>query len=182
MIGNTNIILQQFATLRYGEDVWSEIMWSAGMKKDAPLKGQAYPDALTYDLIQHLSMAIAQPLRDLLMELGKFQVKEILHKKYGSIRVFPDGHLLSILRHLPTFHTTLTLLTPHLRMPTYLVRPKGENNVEILYKGDHILDAPYVEGLLRGIIDLYNYGLTAEVAHTYKRTTTDEFDIFNIHW
>jgi hypothetical protein len=182
MLGNANITLTEFTTERYGEALWSEVMWTAGMPKDETLKGQAYPDKLTYRLVEIISTITKDDIPTILREFGRYQVKEILHRKYGSIRVFPDGSLSSILRQLPTYHTVLSLLSPTLRMPTYLIKPISEQRIDVYYKGDHLEDGPYVKGLLYGIIDLYSYGLNAEVVHTTKRSTTDEFDIFTIEW
>lgn len=182
MIGNANITLTEFTTERYGEELWFEVMWSAGMRKDDSLKGQAYPDILTYRLVDLISVATKDPTALILLEFGRYQVKEILHRKYGSIRVFPDGHLSSILRQLPTYHTVLSLLSPAMRMPTYLIKTISEERIDVYYKGDHLEDGPYIEGLLHGIIDLYNYGLNAGVVHATKRSTIDEFDIFTIEW
>jgi len=182
MIGNINMVFYEYISLKHDPETWIQIADKLKLKEHFLVPGSAYPDSLTYRIATIASQLLEISAAELLYNLGKYYVVEVMHNKYDNIKVLPGKTLVDIIEYLPTYHNRLGILQPHLKLPTILTRPKGSSAYEIWYKGETIDDSNFMLGLFDGLIQLYNYGVKAIAKQTKKRSSLEQFDVYEISW
>lgn len=182
MIGNINMVFYEYISLKHSPEIWIDVADKLHLKEQFVVPGSAYPDQLTYRIALTASQILNQDINELLYQLGQYYVVEVMHNQYDNIKVLPGKSLRDIIDYLPTYHNRLGIIQPHLKLPTFLTRPLGENAYEIWYKGEAVSDSSFILGLLGGLIQLYNYGVNAIVKQTKKRSSQEQFDVYEIRW
>lgn len=182
MVGNINMVFYEYISLKHSPEAWIEIADLLKLKEQFVVQGSAYPDAMTYKIAEAASSILKIPKSKILHEIGKYYVVDVLHNQYDNLKLLPGKTLKDILEYLPTYHNRLGIIQPYLHLPTFLSRPLGERGYEIWYKGETLDDHLFIIGLLDGIIQVYNYGVSATVKQTKKRSSKEQFDVYEIHW
>jgi hypothetical protein len=144
------------------------------------VSNEAYDDALTYRLVAAASEVLSLPPREVLFRFGQYWVLTTAREGYGELldatgRTFPE-----FLRNLPSFHTRVVLLLPKLRPPTFTILEETDHSRRLRYESDRAGLAPFVEGLLSGLAQLYMARL--EVSHVVRKDDGAACDEFVVRW
>ena len=85
MFGLVNKGLEDMVCNQYGEATWAEIKSQAEVQIEAFISMDAYPDEITYRLVDATSAVIKMPTTDVLEAFGKYWLLFTAAEGFGSL-------------------------------------------------------------------------------------------------
>jgi hypothetical protein len=174
-----NKALQDMVTEAHGEEVWDRIRAQAGIDTEMFLSSEAYPDTVTYQLAGAASQVLQRPVSDLLEAFGGYWVTRTALEGYGDLMAAGGRTLPEFLVNLPSFHTRICLIFPHLRPPNFRCSRIGETSLRLHYSSEREGLTPFVVGLIRGLGTLFQTDVEIQILE--EREPGDR-EVFLISW
>ncbi len=179
MYGMVNKALQDMVAGAYGEEVWERIKAVAKIDTDLFLSSEAYPDEVTYSLAGAASEVLGRPVPELLEAFGSYWVLRTAMDGYGDLMAAGGRTLREFLINLPSFHTRVGLIFPHLRPPHFRCSHVAETSLWLHYSSEREGLTPFVVGLIRGLAELFKSPVEIEVL---GNKDPGDREVFRISW
>jgi hypothetical protein len=151
MYGMVNKAIEEMITSRYGERTWETIKALAGVDVDVFISNEAYPDAITYELVRAASEHLGLASEAILEAFGMHWVLHTALEGYGVLLDAGGATLPEFLCSLPTFHTRVALIFPNLTPPVFKVTELQRDSLHLHYVSRRQGLAPFVVGILKGL-------------------------------
>ncbi len=155
MYGLVNKALCEMITRRHGAATWERIREEASVDVEVFISMDAYPDALTYQLVGAAAAILEQEVPMLLHEFGRHWVLDTAAQHYGHLLQAGGRSFREFLLALPNFHTRVSLMMPQLVPPEFACTDIGEGALRLHYRSQRPGLAPFVEGLVDGLGELF---------------------------
>ena len=85
MYGLVNKAIEQLITMRHGAETWGKIKQASKIQMDSFGTMEAYPDEITYALVQAASVELDIPTAGLLEAFGEHWIHYTRHEGYGAL-------------------------------------------------------------------------------------------------
>jgi hypothetical protein len=178
MHGLVNQAIRDLAVKVGGEPLWLDIKSRAGVDLEVFVSMQAYPDDVTYRLVDSASLALGISAADMLHAFGKHWILYTAHQGYGAIFEMMGRTLPDFLGNLDAMHARLSLSMPELRPPSFVCEHLSDGHMRLEYWTHRPGLAPMVLGLLDGLAEMYEVSI--EVTRGACRENGAEYDEFII--
>ena len=178
MHGLVNQAIRDLAVKVGGEPLWADIKSRAGVDVEVFVSMQAYPDEVTYQLVEAASLVLGISAADMLHAFGKHWILYTARQGYGAIFEMMGRTLPDFLGNLDAMHARLSLSMPELRPPSFVCDHVSEGHIRLEYWTHREGLAPMVLGLLDGLAEMYNVSI--EVTRGACRENGDDHDEFLI--
>jgi|SRR5215831_15761191 len=181
MYGLVNNALQGMVCSRFGENRWEAIKRNAHVNVDVFVSMEAYPDEVTYKLVDAASRVLDLSNEEILNAFGEYWVSYTAKEGYGEILNLAGRTLPDFLRNLDNLHTRVGLMFPRLKPPSFWCTDVCSDSLRLHYRpglSSRTGLAPLVIGLLKGLAVRFN--LQLEVDHTAKHHEGADHDEFVI--
>jgi len=181
MYGLVNKSMQDLVTERFGAGTWMRIRRAAGVDHEAFVSMQAYPDTVTYALVQAASRELDIPVPNLLEAFGEHWVHDTGRQGYGDLMRLAGKSFVEFLQELDNMHGRVAVAFPALTPPSFECTDVAPGQVRLHYHSTRDGLGPMVVGLIRGLAGVF--GLTGLVVkHEVRRSDGADHDEFLIRW
>ena len=110
MFGLVNKGLEDMVCSQYGEETWEEIKSKAEVEIEAFISMDAYPDDITYRLVDAASAVMELPATDILEAFGRYWILFTATEGYGSLmEMAGDNPSMLSTSGVPTWSISLML-------------------------------------------------------------------------
>ncbi|MEZ4364552.1 MAG: heme NO-binding domain-containing protein [Kofleriaceae bacterium] len=180
MYGLVNRAIEQMVCEAHGLEAWERIKEAANVDTEVFISSEAYDDQVTYQLVGASSEVLGVPAASILEAFGRHWVLRTAQEGYGDLLRSAGKSLPAFLANLPTFHSRVKLLYPHLKPPTFRCDEVSTNSLRLHYHSPRVGLSMFVRGLLLGLGELFKIEL--EISHVEKKDDGANHDVFLISW
>lgn len=180
MYGMVNRAVEEMVLMHYDAATWEKIKAQAGVEVDAFISNDAYPDAMTYQLVAAAAACLDQPAGQILEAFGEHWVLITAQNGYGAMMDAGGRSLPEFLRNLPGFHARVSLIYPNLKPPRFQVSELTETSLHLHYYSHRSGLQPFVVGLIRGLAMRFATDVT--IAVIASREQGADHDEFLVSW
>jgi hypothetical protein len=156
MYGMIHRALRQMVLEERGAEVWSAIERSANAEPSDFISSATYPDELTQRLLSTSSEALGQDPDHMLAQFGQFWIRYAEAGSFAAILTFTGQDIVSFIANLDRMHRTIEDVMPNARMPSFSILAHDVGQITVQYRSTRIGLAPFVSGLLYGLLDRFN--------------------------
>ncbi|MBL4604094.1 MAG: heme NO-binding domain-containing protein [Flavobacteriaceae bacterium] len=151
MYGLVNKAAQDFVIEGHGEEVWQIIKAKAGVKEEAFVSMQPYPDEITYNIVGAASAHLGADPDDILEAFGQYWIKFTMVEGYSHLLDLAGGTFPEFLNNLNNMHAHIAQSFTELRPPTFYCEVIDANTFKFDYHSDRPGLRRFVKGLLLGL-------------------------------
>lgn len=169
MYGLVNLAVQDLVTKNFGEETWQRIKTRAGVEEEAFLRLTMYPDKMTYDLVGAACAELGADAEAILRTFGKFWIGFAMKEGYRELFLISGRDMKSFLGNLDNLHARLGMTFTGMDAPSFTVVDKGENELELHYYSSRPGLAPFVQGLLEGLGEVFKCEVDARIVSTREQ-------------
>ena len=169
MYGLVNLAVQDLVTKNFGEETWQRIKKRAGVEEEAFLRLTMYPDKMTYDLVGAACAELGADAEAILRTFGKFWIGFAMKEGYRELFLISGRDMKSFLGNLDNLHARLGMTFTGMDAPSFTVVDKGENELELHYYSSRPGLAPFVQGLLEGLGEVFKCEVDARIVSTREQ-------------
>lgn len=180
MYGLVNKAVQDLVRSRFGEDTWQAIKRKAGVEDDVFVSMDAYPDAVTYDLVTASSDVLGLSPDEVLRAFGEHWILYTAREGYGDLLKMAGSTFLGFVQNLDNLHARVGMSFPDLKPPSFQCTDVADGSMRLRYYSTREGLGPMVVGLLHGLGKMFDMELT--VAHEARRGEGSDHDEFLIRW
>lgn len=180
MYGIVNKAIEGLVIENFGPDRWEEIKIHAKVKEERFLTNEQYDDSITFRLAGSAAEVLDIPVKNILIQFGKYWVIKTARKHYGSLMDTGGNNLKDFVINLPNFHSRVMLLYPNIKPPEFKITHIEENSLHLHYYSTRMGLTDFVEGLLIGLGEAFN--TPVNVALLVSREKGADHDEFGISW
>lgn len=178
MYGLVNQAIRDLAVKVGGEPMWLDIKAAAGIDLEVFVGMEAYPDEVTYRLVDSASLVLGISAEEMLHAFGKHWILYTARHGYGAIFEMMGRTLPDFLGNLDAMHARLSLTMPELRPPSFVCEHLDEGHLRLEYWSHRPGLSPMVLGLLDGLAEMY--AVSIEVTRGACREQGGDHDEFFI--
>lgn len=179
MYGLVNKAVEDLVTSKFGQDSWDQIRRKAGLQNEGGfVRMNAYPDAVTYDLVAAASEVLGLTGEQVLEAFGEHWTVYTAQEGYGPMLDLAGSSLIEFLENLDQLHARVGMSFPQLRPPSFSVTDVTADSARLHYTSERVGLAPLVVGLLRGLGK--RFGQRVEITHDRRRGVDSDHDEFLI--
>lgn len=175
MYGMVHTAARSMVVETMGDAAWRNVLSQADLDGEYFISGQNYSDKVTFALIDAITKVSGIETPDLLRSFGQYWIGYTAKSSYGTMFRVGGDELESFLANLNRMHASIHSTMPASRMPSFELLRTENGRIDVLYTSDRNGLFPFVEGLLKGLMD--HFGETGHVTHAL----TDEGDVFSLH-
>lgn len=175
MYGMVHTAARSMVVETMGDAAWQHILEQADMDGEYFISGQNYSDDVTFALIEAVTRISGVETADLLRSFGRYWIGYAANSPYGTMFRIGGEDLDTFLKNLNRMHASVHTTMPESRMPSFELLRNENGRMDVLYTSDRTGLFPFVEGLLKGLMDHFR-----EPGHV-THATTEEGDVFSLH-
>lgn len=181
MYGLVNRAIEGMVRDGHGDAVWNRIRARAGVKIEAFISNEPYPDDVTYRLVAAASEELAMPAEEVLKGFGEYWVLRTAAEAYGPMMRAGGRTLRDFLLYLPRFHAHVETVFPELRPPEFACDNVGDCSLDLRYYSPRPVGLePFVEGLVLGLGKMF--GTPVQVRLVRQRDDDCDHSVFHVAW
>jgi predicted hydrocarbon binding protein len=162
MYGLVNLAVQELICTQFGAEKWQQVCEIAGTLGVSFNRMQAYPDAITYKLVEGVSKALGITADEALCAFGEFWVLYTGRQGYGHLFQIAGSSLLDFLHNLDNLHSRVGQNFTELSPPSFQCEDLDAKSVLLHYHSDRTGLCPMVRGLLTGLGKYFHTEITIE--------------------
>jgi hypothetical protein len=166
MFGLVNKGLEDMVCGQYGEETWEEIKSKAEVEIEAFISLDAYPDDITYRLVDAASVVMKIPATDILEAFGRYWILFTATEGYGSLMEMAGDNLPEFLQNLDNLHARVGLSFPNLQPPSFLCSDLEAESLKLHYYSERPGLTPMVVGMLKGLGEKFGTEVDVQLTHT----------------
>jgi Haem-NO-binding len=166
MFGLVNKGLEDMVCGQYGEETWEEIKSKAEVEIEAFISLDAYPDDITYRLVDAASVVMKIPATDILEAFGRYWILFTATEGYGSLMEMAGDNLPEFLQNLDNLHARVGLSFPNLQPPSFLCSDLETESLKLHYYSERPGLTPMVVGMLKGLGEKFGTEVDVQLTHT----------------
>jgi len=155
MYGMIHRAARQMVTEQLGTEVWLDVIASAGVDESHFISGATYGDQVTYALIDGVVKATGLEGAQVLRAFGRYWIKFAGESAFASVMDMAGENLPAFISNLNRMHSAVQTSLPDAVMPEFDLIQREGNRLEIRYVSDRTGLAPFVAGLLEGLLDRF---------------------------
>lgn len=156
MYGMIHKALRELAIERAGENAWREIATECKLGSEHFISGQHYSDDVTNALINAVAEKAGMAPEALLKDFGRSWIRFVQGSTYAGVLDMAGGDLVTFLENLDRMHASIKATMPEAVTPSFHVETRGRNDIIVTYASPRQGLAPFVEGLLEGVLERFN--------------------------
>ena len=180
MYGLINRAIQDMVCERFGEEIWSEIRESAGIKERIFLVLEPYPDEITHKLVAAASQVLNLSASEIMQIFGQYWIKYTGTVGYKEIMEMGGDSLKEFLQNLDDLHSRVGIQFPALAPPSFECDEVDENTLEVHYSSAREGLAPMVIGLIEGLGN--KFSTDVEITQIGRKDNGAKQDIFQVKY
>ncbi len=169
MYGLVNEAIEQLLTAQCGPQAWTAIRRDAGVSDGSFIAMQAYPDEVTYALVESASRHTGLSADQLLEAFGEYWIRYTAEEGYGPLLNMAGTTFREFLGNLDRLHKHVASHMPELVPPSFRLEELADHHFRLYYHSHRPGLAPMVVGLLRGLGARFHQSVTVS-------TVTDSED------
>ena len=169
MFGLVNKGLEDMVCSQYGEETWAEIKSKAEVQIEAFISMDAYPDDITYRLVDAASAVIKMPATDVLEAFGKYWLLFTAAEGFGSLMAMAGDNFPEFLQNLDNLHARMGLSFPELQPPSFLCSHLEAESIKLHYYSDRPGLTPMVVGMLKGLGEKFDTDVDIQLTNSKDR-------------
>ncbi len=181
MYGIINQSIQELVIKNFGEETWLKIISRSNLAIAEFENHELYDDEITYKLAQTIADVLETTLEAVLKLFGEFWILDISMKKYPSMMAAGGNNLKEFMLNLPTFHNRVFMTYPKLIAPEFKVH-LDQDDLLVEYHSQRNGLSPLMEGMLVGIVKMFNEAHVTVELEKSKNIDKLNFDLFRIKW
>jgi hypothetical protein len=181
MYGIINQSIQDLVMKEYGEETWLKIIAKSGIDVSEFHNHEVYDDSYTYKLAAAIADVLYTDLDTVLKLFGEFWITEISLKKYPNMMSTGGKGFKDFMLNLPNFHNRVYLTYPELIAPEFKVWEE-DGSILVEYHSSRDGLGPLMEGMLQGIIKMFDEQQTMIIKEYSKKPEGPDHDLFRIIW
>ncbi|XP_046418773.1 soluble guanylate cyclase 89Da-like isoform X1 [Neodiprion fabricii] len=159
--------VQHFVQLEYGEDVWNEILESAGIKHSVFNTRQVYPDTVMTDLAATLATCTGQSIDSVMNFFGRCFVRFFSNLGYDCTIKATGRYFCDFLQSVDNIHMQMRFTYPKMKSPSMYITQEDPEGVVLVYRSTRQGFTHYFMGQLFQIAeDIYKMKLDIKVLET----------------
>jgi hypothetical protein len=166
MFGLVNKGLEDMVCGQYGEETWEEIKSKAEVEIEAFISLDAYPDDITYRLVDAASVVMKIPATDILEAFGRYWILFTATEGYGSLMEMAGDNLPEFLQNLDNLHARVGLSFPNLQPPSFLCSDLEAESLKLHYYSERPGLTPMVVGMLKGLGEKFDTDVDIQLTHS----------------
>jgi hypothetical protein len=166
MFGLVNKGLEDMVCSQYGEETWEEIKSKAEVEIEAFISLDAYPDDITYRLVDAASVVMNIPATDILEAFGRYWILFTATEGYGSLMEMAGDNLPEFLQNLDNLHARVGLSFPNLQPPSFLCSDLEAESLKLHYYSERPGLTPMVVGMLKGLGEKFSTDVDIQLTHS----------------
>ena len=178
MYGLVNTAIVDLARTVGGEQAWRAICAQAGVPPVVFVGMTAYPDDVTYRLVDAASSVLGLSREQVLIAFGRHWVRYTGQQGWGPLLQAAGDSLPEVLEGLDDLHARVRLLMPELMPPSFRCVALTPTTLRLDYWSDRPGLAPMVIGLVEGLAELL--GGSATATHVQAAADGHEHDSFAV--
>jgi Haem-NO-binding len=178
MFGLVNKGLEDMVCSQYGEEIWEEIKSKADVEIEAFISLDAYPDDITYRLVDAASVVMNIPATDILEAFGRYWILFTATEGYGSLMEMAGDNLPEFLQNLDNLHARVGLSFPNLQPPSFLCSDLEAESLKLHYYSERPGLTPMVVGMLKGLGE--KFGTDVDIQLTYSKAKGNDHEEVSI--
>lgn len=178
MYGLVNLAVQDLVTKNFGDETWQRIKARAGVEEEAFLRLTMYPDKITYDLVGAACAELGADAESILRTFGKFWIGFAMKEGYRELFLISGRDLKTFLGNLDNLHARLGMTFTGMDAPSFTVVDLGGEELELHYYSSRPGLAPFVQGLLEGLGEVFKCHVAARIVST--REQGHDHDTFHV--
>jgi hypothetical protein len=180
MYGIINKAIEEHVVTTYGGDKWERVRCQAGLDIEVFVSNEAYPDEVSYKLVDAATDVLGISASEFLIGLGEHWVLKTGIDHYGPLLRSAGDNLKEFLLHLPQFHARVMLFYPKLQPPEFSCTDVGETSLRLHYFSHRPGLTDFVVGLVQGLGKLFK--TPAKAALVQSKAAGADHDIFEVTW
>lgn len=169
MFGLVNKGLEDMVCSQYGEETWEAIKVKADVGIEAFISMDAYPDDITYRLVDAASAVMEMPATDILEAFGKYWLLFTADEGFGSLIEIAGDNLPEFLQNLDNLHARVGLSFPGLQPPSFLCSDLEQESLKLHYYSDRPGLTPLVVGMLKGLGEKFDTDVDIQLTNSKER-------------
>ena len=162
----------------HGDASWEKVRRSAGADESQFVSMQAYPDEITFGLIENACKILAVEPDDLMHAFGRFWVLVTAKTHYGALLEFAGRDLLTMLENLDTMHEQVAISFVNLQQPSFEVERESTASVLLHYRSIRDGLSAFVLGLLSGLSE--HFSSPVDVDQLESKADGADHDVFRV--
>ena len=150
MKGVINKGIQELVEARFGTEAWKAIKARAGCNEPFFAVGSDYSDQSTLDLVEAAAAVSGLPVRDILVEFGKFWVTHTGAETYASLYRLTGRTTREFLLNMNRVHSIVSRHHPGATPPRFDFEECPDGRLLMHYRSERNLCTVF-EGLIQGV-------------------------------
>lgn len=180
MYGLVNKAIEQMVCAHFDTATWEAIKRRAEVDVSVFLSMHAYPDDVTYRLVDAASKTLERSHAEVLRAFGRYWTLYTAAEGYGELLNLTGATLAEFLQNLPNLHARIALLYPELHPPTFQCVAAGESTLLLHYFSERDGLEPMVLGLLEGLAE--RFATPIDITALASRAQGHDHAIFQIRF
>jgi predicted hydrocarbon binding protein len=162
MYGLVNAAVQELVESRFGVEAWGQIRQRAGVPIAVFSRMDAYPDAVTFQLVAAASEVLGLTPDQVMEAFGEFWVLYTGREGYGHLFAMGGDTLREFLLNLDELHSRVGQNFAQLRPPSFQFEEAPGGRLLMHYLTEREGLCPMVRGLLWGLAQHFRTALAVE--------------------
>lgn len=174
MYGLVNKAVEQLVRSQFGDSTWYEIAKRANVEYTF-ISMDAYPDTVTYDLVEAASEILEIPAAEILEAFGEHWIQYTVDEGYGQMISMYGNSVHEFLQNMNNLHAQIRLILPELNPPTISCDFTESGDLLVCYESERAGLAPMLVGLLRGLGERFSTPVNVEYVPPAEKHQTQEY-------
>ncbi|KAJ8682238.1 hypothetical protein QAD02_018030 [Eretmocerus hayati] len=126
--------IQHFVQLKYGEDLWLDLLEKAGVKHTVFNTRQTYPDDLMTKLAAELALHTSETVEGVMQYFGKCFVRFFSNLGYDCTIKATGRYFCDFLQSVDNIHMQMRFTYPKMKSPSMYLTHVDPNGVVLVYR------------------------------------------------
>ncbi len=180
MYGFVNKAIEEMVLNKFDQQTWVEIRQKANISETSFVCMQAYPDDVTYRLVEAASSVLEMPTSTILEAFGEYWVGFAAESGYSDMMDVSGDNLPEFLDNLDELHSRVGAIFPKLQPPSFDCEEKSEDELNLQYFSERKGLGQMILGLIKGLGKRFNTDV--EVTQTMRREDGFDHDEYNVKY
>ena len=180
MYGLVNKAIQEKIEKAYGPETWKKIRLQAGFEEEEFIGLKAYPDELSYSLVESASKELNVPAEKLIELVGEEWISHTALNGYENVLNLAGDNMIDFIHNLDTIHNNITNLMPNMRPPKFRIKKEQVTGMLLQYQSEREGMQPMVVGILKGLGK--RFGLEVSVKNLGPDPDEARQILFEVSW